>query len=524
MEKNDLNVLLLEDNPWDARLVFEMFKDCDKLSSRMVHVSRLDEALKIQKEEKFDVILMDLGLPDSHEFEGLDAIIAQNPSIPVIVLTGNDNENVGIQALQKRAADYLVKGKFDSNLLVRTIRYAIERKRVEENLANERHNLQMIFDVVNVGMLLIDEHGTVERVNNVISRWVGKEEMAMCGTQPGNVLGCIHAIHNPKGCGHSAHCQICPIRKAFEDVLRYQKPVHDVEVDTCLVREGKEVHLWIDVSADPLIIDGKKHVILAINNITERKKAEEILKRDKEIFEGLVSERSKELMEAHIQLAQKKRLSDIGTLAATIAHELRNPLAAIGLATYNIKRKAVDAPIEKHIKNIEKKVAESEQIINNLLFYSRIKPPHIETANLYHIIEECVDVIEKQSEKKVLFRRKYDSIKDVVMSIDPLQMKEVFQNILNNAYDAVSDGKGTIEISAEEESGFIKLYFKDNGTGIDKEHFEKVFDPFFTTKAKGTGLGLSVCQQIVNLHGGAIHIESELGQGTTFMIALPKIG
>jgi signal transduction histidine kinase/PAS domain-containing protein len=250
--------------------------------------------------------------------------------------------------------------------------------------------------------------------------------------------------------------------------------------------------------------------------------AEKILRRDKETLEKLVIERSHELIEAQAELERAKRLSDIGILAATVAHELRNPLAAIAMAAYNIKRKAKLPDLEKHLNNIEKKVNESEQIINNLLFYSRIKPPHCERVKINDLLEECIEVIEKQLKKEVSIVSNLDYSRDVTIEADMIQIKEVFNNILNNALDAVSSEAGEINIITEVEDEFIKVSIKDNGSGIDKNIRDKIFDPFFTTKAKGTGLGLSVCQQIISMHRGRIELESEPGNGTSIFVRLPK--
>src|SRR4030042_5603938 len=133
MEKNGINILLVEDNPADAMLVSEMLKERVGLSFRMTHAVRIDEALKILKGEKFDVALLDLNLPDSRGLDGIERIAAQEPMVPVIILTGLDDETLGIQAVRKHAEDYLVKGQINSNILVRSIRYAIERKGAEED-------------------------------------------------------------------------------------------------------------------------------------------------------------------------------------------------------------------------------------------------------------------------------------------------------------------------------------------------------------------------------------------------------
>ena len=111
------------------------------------------------------------------------------------------------------------------------------------------------------------------------------------------------------------------------------------------------------------------------HDITERKIAEEVLKRDKDTIEKLVVKRTQELLNVQVELERSKRLSDIGTLAATVAHELRNPLGVIRTAVYNIKRKAKNEALESHLSNIQKKVSDSDRIINDLLFYARIRLP-----------------------------------------------------------------------------------------------------------------------------------------------------
>jgi PAS domain S-box-containing protein len=247
-------------------------------------------------------------------------------------------------------------------------------------------------------------------------------------------------------------------------------------------------------------LDGVIHIMKMGIDVTDRKRAQEAL------------------LVAQEEMDRARRLSDIGTLAATVAHELRNPLAAISMASENIKRKAQNPNLEKHLSNIALKVTESNQIISNLLFYSRLKPPHHEAISLAPIIEECVEIVEKSANKQVAFAIDVD---DVAIMADPLQMKEVFNNILHNAYDAAPLEGGEIGIVGRQENGFYKVVVKDNGHGMDVEQKKKAFDPFFTTKAKGTGLGLSVCQQIVTFHGGTIGIESEPGKGAAVFVTLP---
>ncbi|MBI4650021.1 HAMP domain-containing histidine kinase, partial [Candidatus Desantisbacteria bacterium] len=195
----------------------------------------------------------------------------------------------------------------------------------------------------------------------------------------------------------------------------------------------------------------------------------------------------------------------------------------IQMAVYNIKRKIQDPSVERSINNIENKILESEQIINNLLFYSNIRPPNYKNINFYKILNECVSDLKKEPGKNIPIKKEFESVKDTFIEADPFQIKEVFINLLNNAYDSVFQPDGLIEIKTfDDNNKSLKVCIKDNGTGISKENLGKVFDPFFSTKSKGTGLGLSVCRQIIDLHAGSINIESEQGKGTEVSVTLPK--
>jgi PAS domain S-box-containing protein len=256
-------------------------------------------------------------------------------------------------------------------------------------------------------------------------------------------------------------------------------------------------------------------------DITEQKVEEEILKQDKETFEHLVTERTRDLIEAQTRLANSKRLSDIGTLSSTVAHELRNPLAVISIAAENIRRKIRDSSIDSHLEHIRKKIMESNQLITNLLFYSRLRNPQYENVNIRELVLESVEAAKARPLKNMTIRADIDSINDITIDADPLQIKEVFTNLLNNAQDAIPEDGGRIEVSALAYEESVILSFMDNGQGIPVELINKIFEPFFTTKSKGTGLGMTVCNQVIDMHGGKIEIWSEKDKGTEITVILP---
>ena len=258
-------------------------------------------------------------------------------------------------------------------------------------------------------------------------------------------------------------------------------------------------------------------------DVSVRKKAEQALEELNRSLEQKVAERTVDLLSAQMDLEKAKRLSDIGTLAATVAHELRNPLGVIKAAMYNVKRKRVNKDLDTHIANIEKKIADGTQIIDNLLNYSRMKMPRFEEVKIQQIINDCIKSARKWfHEYKVRIDNRTDSIRETVIKADPVQMSEVFSNIITNAFQAIRGKKGRIRIEAlEGGDGHVVLCFKDDGEGIADEDLASIFNPFFTRRARGTGLGLSICKELVELHGGSIVIESRLGIGTAVTVRLP---
>ncbi len=254
-----------------------------------------------------------------------------------------------------------------------------------------------------------------------------------------------------------------------------------------------------------------------------RKRNEEELSKAYAELEIKAAQKTHELLRAELKLAEAKHLSDIGTLAARVAHELRNPLGVIKTAAYNLKRKMPDGTLDKHIANIEEKIAESSQIINNLLFYSRIKQENHEKVAVAGILEGCIaDLAERFHDQNVFVDKRLEPIGNVKIDADIFQIREVFNNILVNAYQSLSGDEKRIAVEGKKDSnGCIEVVISDNGEGIDAQDLQQVFEPFFTRKSKGTGLGLAICREIVRIHNGDITIESEKGKGTRVSVRFP---
>lgn len=310
----------------------------------------------------------------------------------------------------------------------------------------------------------------------------------------------------------------CPCYFGPEEI----KDIYSQKDKGGIFREIKCGDTWYFQAVHPLSINGNIRIYNI--DITERKKAEEELLRYKDDLENMVREKTEQLKRTYKKLEDAKRLSDIGMLAATLAHELRNPLGVIRSAVYNIKIKSNDGSLDSHLANIDKKIEESDQIIRNFLSYSKINIPLYEDVGILDILKICAGQVRNKYPKwDVELKTKFNCPPGCTIEADPTQLNELFCNILDNAYQAFPDKKGTIEISLDyyEKENAVNITIYDDGIGIEEEDLSKIGQPFFTTKAHGIGLGLMVCKQVVGLHKGKFDIRSEKKKGTTVVVSLP---
>ncbi|MEK6755174.1 MAG: PAS domain S-box protein, partial [Bacteroidota bacterium] len=145
-----------------------------------------------------------------------------------------------------------------------------DRKKAEEKLEQHHRNLESMFRATPVGMLLVDENLVIKQVNDVTLKLVQRDASQVVNARPGDGLNCIHSRDVSKGCGHGPTCKQCKIRKAIESVLQSGKPIQGEEVQATFLIEDKPVNVWLSISIEPVLLDGRKHAMVAINNITDR--------------------------------------------------------------------------------------------------------------------------------------------------------------------------------------------------------------------------------------------------------------
>jgi signal transduction histidine kinase len=234
-----------------------------------------------------------------------------------------------------------------------------------------------------------------------------------------------------------------------------------------------------------------------------------------------------DLKENRELLLRAERLSVVGEVAASVAHEIRNPLTSIGGFTRAVLRDLEDpqkARTNRRFLNIIlEEVRRLERIVNEILGFVRPVTPRFDYADINSVIEQTFSMMEGEIDPKKIIITK-DLQKDLpLVWMDADQIRQVLLNVFRNAVHAMENG-GMLSVITTGDDKSVKIHVSDTGPGIPNEFKDKLFTAFFTTKSTGSGLGLTISSQIIKNHGGTIEVESNEGEGSTFIITLPLRG
>jgi len=273
--------------------------------------------------------------------------------------------------------------------------------------------------------------------------------------------------------------------------------------------ESLEIDLasQITTSSDP---DEIRQIARAINRLGRTLK--ENLEREKEIED---------------RLRHAERLAALGRLVAGVAHEVRNPLSTIRLRVQMCERATTNANVRESCAVALEEIERLNGMVNRLLSFSR--PVHLQKENtsLSRLVQQRLDGFRDKAQRAGIKFVTSFSRDGRPAQVDQNRMAQVFDNVILNAIEAMSDAGGTLRVSVSSEMNTAAtawqtcVEFRDEGKGISTDTLHRIFDPFFTTKPSGTGLGLSICHELVRAHGGEILVESVVSQGTVVHITLP---
>ena len=324
------------------------------------------------------------------------------------------------------------------------------------------------------------------------------------------------------------------------DIEVSEKP-EDVQAHLCKVKEfgGDRFETRhkckdgsvIDIMVSVTYLKNLDQMFVFIRDITERKRVEDELRISEARLKGLLDKttRSQEELKASYtelkmskdDLVRSEKLAYTGRIAASIAHEIRNPLTNVSMSVRQLKKGGRIKPEGlKHREIIERNVERINFLITELLNCARPAKFNPQLCDMHQVIEDALISDKGKIRSQKVKVAKFLSAKPSILKIDKEHMGRVLLNLISNAVDAMSGG-GNLTINTEIKNDLFLIKVQDSGKGIPEKDIIRIFDPFFSTKPQGVGLGLTTCYGIIVSHGGTIEVESKWRKGTTFVISLP---
>lgn len=492
MSAKVLKILLIEDNPGDARLIKEALSEVESTEIELSHATRLQEGLAKLAAENFDVLLLDLSLPDA---SGLDTIRQAHKAVagvPIIVLTGFNDEAFSITVVHEGAQDFLVKGQFDGALLMRAIRYAIERKEAQQELKASR---EFAINIINSSLdmiIAVDGDEKIVKFNKAAQKTFGYELTEVLG-KPVDIL----------------YADRDEAKRVREKTLAEGKCVQQI---TNVRKNGERFPASLSAS---------------------------VLRDERGDFQGFVgtSRDITEQLNLEAQLRHAQKMDSIGQLAAGVAHDFNNILTVIqGYASLLVSKQNLAPDLAGPLNEISLAGEHAASLTRQLLTFSRKQTIQPRSLDLNDILKNITKMLNRLLGAEIVLRLEHATDLPPIHA-DAGMLEQVIINLAVNARDAMPKGgqicvsTASVEVAPayaqhrpEARPGhFVCLSIADSGIGMDHATLTRIFEPFFTTKepGKGTGLGLATVYGIVQSHQGWIEVSSIVGQGTRFKIFLP---
>ncbi len=523
------SILVVEDDPQFADLLQRILMP--QFGELVVATAQtLAEALEYLRRQLFSLIFMDLNLPDSRGLATLDAVRAEADHAQILVMTGEADEELALQAMRRGAHDYLVKGRLSSEALRRVARYGVERHLAAMELMRSRLLLQAGLDALAHALAVLDPSGRILLVN---ATWEQQEEgnpLVCCARKGMSYTEALAALDG----GHGVAA--VQLRKCIDEALAGVRDQHTL--DYRLEFSGRES--YFSASVVRFFSQGCLHVVVSHVDITERKRME-------------------------MRLRQAQKLEAIGQLAAGIAHEINTPTQYIGdniaflrdglkdllpllgelpadpefgriESGWRARWEALDFPylaeeFPQAVRQSLEGVQRVTRIVSAMKDFSHPGGAAKERVDLNRAIESTLTV--SRNAWKYVAELETDFDPDLpLVACFPGEFNQVILNLVVNAAHAIEEaqaargltGLGRIRVQTRREADDVEVRIEDSGNGIPEGAQSRIFEPFFTTKAvgRGTGQGLFIARSVVvEKHGGSLAFETRPGQGTTFIIRMP---
>ncbi|MGE0546303.1 MAG: response regulator [Kofleriaceae bacterium] len=495
--KRSLSVLIAEDNDDDCELLLlELNRNYDVRHRRVQTEAEMRKALAT---EGWDVVLSDYSMPQFSAPAALSVVKESGLDIPFIIISGTIGEEIAVDALKSGAHDFMVKNRLARlrPAIDRELREVESRRRsaeAEQQQRNAEARFRAIMETAPDGVVSADKDGRINYVNPA------GEAMFRYGAN--ELMGAPLTKLMPERY-HQTH------RLEFERWLGETSARSPGTVELVgLRKDGTEFQM--DLSVGTWSNNGGKNFAGIVRDVTDRKKVE-------------------------AQLLVADRMVSIGTLAAGVAHEINNPLAAV-MANLDLAQRDVNelakqmgvsgplATLQEEINDARDAAERVRHIVRDLRIFSRGEQEKRGAVDVERVLESTIRMAWNEIRHRARLVKDYGKVGPVEASES--RLGQVFLNIVVNAAQAMPEGqadKNEIRVITSEDKKRVYVEVADTGQGIPPEIMRRLFTPFVTTKpiGTGTGLGLSICHRIISELGGEITVSSEVGKGTTFRISLP---
>jgi len=477
MKTTPVKVLLIEDDEDDVLLVREYLAESDNFKFELEWEPKPEQARLKMVLGSHDVFLIDYRLGSETGLDLIKFVQQKGVITPSILLTGQGDLKVDLDATRFGAADYLIKTELNGPTLERSIRYALSQARVIRELDEKEKRYRSLFERSVDPIFLANEHLQLVDVNESFLKffhYTKKEALSL-------KIRDLFASENDYN--------------KFYGTLKEVEQVRDFDV-SLVNKNGTKKGCLVNCVFIPDQLSEFCCYQGIIHDQTMRKKAE----RDMLIAE---------------------RLSMTGKIARTIAHEVRNPLTNLTLAFDQLKEEIAsqNPDIKLYSEIIERNANRIEQLISEMLNSSKPRELNLELAPITEILDQTLALsFDRINLNQIKLEKNFPGELPRIL-LDREKIKIALLNIIINGLEAMQPGTGVLKVSAELRNGSVVALISDNGKGIAPEDIEKLFDPFYTDKPGGMGLGLTSTKNILNSHNAEVEVMSVIGEGTTFYIS-----
>jgi len=473
----------------DMELCYALGKYLDRYGYNVKEAATSQMALSVISDNKPSILIADSQLKDKDGLKFLETVREKFPEIQVIMIIDEKDVNTGVECLRMGASDYLTKPINGGALEValqrayhrREVRFQLEDYQTQLEAANKNRALfQQLFDEVPCYISIQDRNFRLTGANKQFKQDFGDFIGSYC-----------YEIYKHR----TEPCRGCPVEATFED----GKPHQTEEVVTSQHGEQYNILTW----TAPLRDDTGQitQVMEMATNITQIRKFQ-------------------------------SRLTSLGLLLGSMSHGIRGVLTALDGGLYRLEaglKKENQVQINDAIEVVKNMIHRISSMVIDILYYTKERGLNWTEVNVMDFSNQIAALIKPKADKhNIEFIYKFEHPK-ALFEIDPGTVNSALVNILENSidaciYDRAKDKSHRVVFRVYENGNYTVFEAQDNGMGMDRETRENLFTLFFSSKGhSGTGLGLFVANQIVEQHGGLIEIESELKQGSCFIIKLPKV-